>query len=669
MILSLVSVAYSDYDFESPLLLVGSSPMVFSDPGSWQTSAAWTRSIAELSGDLQAIVIPLELKTPMSNRQDLLGYELLSALRWSAGEKARGRPVLIAAWQPLQEVLRRKADLLILRPATTFIRLPEAAGQVEHFFEGVTAGRITPASTAEIDASAGGTDQPARTVSYHDLANDYYAAFRLWKGYRALLRQAADNGVTDANREAYALAKVSFPWEGYVRERLESPLIRRFQASRLGLALPRYPVVENDLEILTYHLRYGLPEGTRLLLVDDEFQKGSAEVLLRVLFRQSSFTRELPDEWVYSEQTEGGGDDRWARFVCVRTAELATNWLAYWEQIDADAVSQSSPWQQWLSEWDRELNPSSRRADAAHVEPEDILAQNREFVLDRHSAGPRLKSTIVLLDVRLENVQNALYSVREFPSYRLRRAIKTERPDLPVIMFTASRQILNFAELLDSSRDIDGWFVKEGPDIPVDPDDGNSANSVAYLLERVHLYSTLAGWYRNSYGWDTERKLAYARLFHSKMAATIFAEVTERASEMLGQIHASQTGWKPGDTRTFLSFIQERVPSTPFPILQNLVARRVAISCLLWTADVTVTGLEWNADAFDRLLPGRPAKKIVKAVYDKLNFNQVLWMRSSGMLSQLLREEFDWLEGVAWPSERKQAITEALRRERQLLNF
>ena len=41
---------------------------------------------------------------------------------------------------------------------------------------------------------------------------------------------------------------------------------------------------------------------------------------------------------------------------------------------------------------------------------------------------------------------------------------------------------------------------------------------------------------------------------------------------------------------------------------------------------MTPAGPEWNTDAFVRLLPGRSIKKVVKWVYDKLNFNQVLWM-------------------------------------------
>jgi hypothetical protein len=83
---------------------------------------------------------------------------------------------------------------------------------------------------------------------------------------------------------------------------------------------------------------------------------------------------------------------------------------------------------------------------------------------------------------------------------------------------------------------------------------------------------------------------------------------------------------------------------------------------------MTLAGPEWNTDAFVRLLPGRPIKKVVKWVYDKLNFNQVLWMRSSNVLSQLLREEIDWLATIDWPADKRAPILGALGRERQLLD-
>jgi hypothetical protein len=70
-----------------------------------------------------------------------------------------------------------------------------------------------------------------------------------------------------------------------------------------------------------------------------------------------------------------------------------------------------------------------------------------------------------------------------------------------------------------------------------------------------------------------------------------------------------------------------------------------------------------------RLLPGRPLKKDPKWVYDKLNFNQVLWMRSSGILSQLLKEEIDWLKALRWPKEKKKVVLEALSRESKFLDY
>jgi len=659
-----VSVAVRDYGFASPCLVYGGQLRVFACGEAWESNAAWLASLPQVEVP-QAIILPLELSSSQQNRQDLFGYELLNTLRWSAPAAWRGLPVLLVAWQDLQAILRRKPDMLLVKPAVEFVRLPDAVAYLPVFMEHVERGRLQPASSDDIAATSGSEQQSSR-VSYHDLANDYYAAYRIKKGYLALLRDGQERGITEATGELSAMSDIRFNWETYVESRLESPLVRRFQTSRLKLHAPRYPVVQDGLDILAYHLQEGLPSGTRVLLVDDEFEKGSAEILLRVLFRQSAFTKCLNDEWVYSEQKEHGSEDRWARFVCVRSAALARNWLAHWEGIDLEDVVRQSSWQRWLARWHRELSPSVKHPAQA-LEPEDVFAENLEFKLDRPSAGPRIKSTVVLMDLRLEPVRETLYSIKDFSSYQVRRSIKAEKPDLPVIMFTASRQVLNFAELLDSSSELDGWFIKEGPDIPANDGDANSSNSVAYLLERMHLYSTLRGWYRSSFAWDAERKLAYARLFQSKHAHILFGEVTDLADELFGRILLEARQSPFVDTETYLAYIQERVPPTAFPVTQTLVARRVALATLLWTADMTPSGPEWNTDAFVCLLPGRPARRAIKWVYDKLNFNQVLWMRSSGILSQLLREEIEWLETLDWPVEKKTAILGALARERQFI--
>lgn len=660
-------LGYEDYSFDSPLLLIGERPHVFSDVSSWSTPDDWRLALQKDALAARAIIIPLELSAPKWKRQDLLGYELLSTLRWTTDASLRGLPVLMAAWQPLEYILKKRPDLLIVHPATDFSRLPQDGGCAKRFFEAVSLGQIRAATISEIEECAEGASDAARRLSYHDLANDYYAAYRIWRGYKALVQESAKKGVDKAVTEAKVILDENFPWEKYIVEKMQSPLIRRFQASRINVSAPRYPTVDERAEILRYHVESGLPEGTRLLLVDDEFQKGTAEVLLRVLFHKKEFTKRLSDEWVYSEQSVKKPRDCWARFVCVKNATLARNWLRYWGELPS-STSDDQAWHDWLQNWNRELNPQSK-VDIRLLDPVDVFSENLGVVLDRPSAGPRIKSTVMLLDLRLEPVDKGLYSVREFPSFKLREDVKDKKPDLPIIMFTASRQILNMAELLDSSSYIDGWFVKEGPDIPLDSHDANSANAVSYLLERVHLHSTLAGWYRDSLKWDTNRKLAYARLFHSAEKSSVFEEIAQIATALFEEVRNGSTGCSRTDTRTFLAFIQERVSPQPFKIAQTLVARRVAVATLLLTADPTPSGLDWNTDQFDNVLPGRPSDKIVKAVYNKISFNQVLWMRSSEVLAQLLREEFDWLDGLEWPKQKKGAIKKALHREQTLTGF
>jgi hypothetical protein len=665
----LVPTTIDGYSFDEPLLLVDGGLSRFADVSLWCDPALWARSLSALPSRPKAVILPLELEAPGWKRQDLLGYELLNSLRWAGQDLVRGCPIIVAAWQRLDQILRKKPDLLLVRPSIEFVVLPEAVKRLADLLNDIQTGRFQPATKEEIEEAAGDVHQHSERVSYHDLANDFYAAHRLWAGYRSLLDACLQSDSMNVAREHHFAASLKFDWEPYVEAKLESPLIRRYLATRRELRAPRYPTVENGGDILAYHLDEGLPEGTRVLFVDDEFHKGFAQVLLRILFRADSFTRQMADEWVYSESAPEKPESRWARFVCVRNAELARHWLRYWDQLGSDDVHNHRSWDDWLRRWVAELSPRSNRHSAEAPEAADVFGDNREFVLDRHSVGPRIKSTVVLLDLRLEPVKTALYSIKDFPSYGLRQSIKSEKPDMPVIMFTASRQVLNFAELLDSSSDIDGWFIKEAPDIPVDPNNENSANSVAYLLERVHLYSTLRGWYRPSFSWNAERKLAYAKLFHSKEAPCVFEEISRLAGSVFAELVERQRSHSSTQTETFLSFIQDLVPSNPFPIAQTLVARRVAIATLLWTADMSAAGPEWNVDAFAAMLPGRQSKKHLKWVYDKINFNQVLWMRSSGILSQLLKEEVEWLERIKWPEGKVELIQAALVRERQFLTL
>lgn len=435
--LMLCPIEQKDYRFDSPAIVCGACLYVFAGSGYWESGDKWLAELNKTESPPTAIILPLELPSPKCYLQDLLGYELLSALRWSGPEAIRGVPVLLAAWQPLDAVLRRKPDLLLVQPAIEFVRLPEALLRLSGFLKDVEDGRIQSAAPETIAKLASASDQRARSVSHHDLANDYYAAYRLKKGYLALLQEAHQRGVQEADHELLTISNTRYGWEDTLEAKLRSPFIRRFLASGVDAGAPRYPVVEGRVEILKHHLQQNLPPGTRVLLVDDEFHKGIAEVLLRVLFRQEHFTRQLEDERVFSQS--GGAEQQapWARFVCVRSAQSASNWLAYWDGIACDAVKRHKSWRKWLAKWDRELNPDSKRRRGS-LDPEDVFAYGRGSVLDCPSAGPRIKSTVVLLDLRLEAVKEPLYSIRDFLSYELRRTIKAEKPALPVIMFTAS---------------------------------------------------------------------------------------------------------------------------------------------------------------------------------------------------------------------------------------
>jgi len=62
------------------------------------------------------------------------------------------------------------------------------------------------------------------------------------------------------------------------------------------------------------------------------------------------------------------------------------------------------------------------------------------------------------------------------------------------------------------------------------------------------------------------------------------------------------------------------------------------------------------------MLPGSPHSRNVKAVYDKLNFNRVLWLRTRDIHTQLLSQEVEWLRRIEWPAEKRYPIDRFLKR-------
>lgn len=175
--------------FESPLL-VTDQELVALPAEAWQNGEKWVAALEERT-DVVGIVLPLEIKaSEHQTRQDLLGVELLNWLRWSADEPLRYVPVLAAAWQPIEAILRRTLNLLLVTRGTTFVRLPEAVETLPRFVHSVRQNDPTwpQAQPGDLEQIAGSAR--AERISYHDLANEYYGAFRLWEGYKHALRTA-----------------------------------------------------------------------------------------------------------------------------------------------------------------------------------------------------------------------------------------------------------------------------------------------------------------------------------------------------------------------------------------------------------------------------------------------------------------------------------------------
>jgi hypothetical protein len=107
----------------------------------------------------------------------------------------------------------------------------------------------------------------------------------------------------------------------------------------------------------------------------------------------------------------------------------------------------------------------------------------------------------------------------------------------------------------------------------------------------------------------------------------------------------------------FKEFVAKEAPRRHLAIEQVLISRRIVVAALLWTCRPDSKSPDWEVDDFSELLPGAYDKRrIIKAPYNRVNFNTVLWMRSRDILLQLLREEVQWLWDLPWPESRRTQI-------------
>jgi hypothetical protein len=611
-------------------------------PDAWGQEDEWIATVSSLSGVL-GFILPLELWLSGKHRQGLHGIRLLYWLRWSREEQTRFVPALTLSWMHQGQILSASRQLLLVSPGTRFARLPDVDPAVVNFVEAVRTGTAEPATLASIRRCAG-TSSFARSITYHALANDSYAAYRLWRGYRYAVEVAASKQPRDRvlSAERKRIEGSHLECVTASESKLKQPWIREFQACTEHIGVPAYPQVEFPESLLCKHVAHGLPEHIRVLFVDDQFDTGLAEALVHILFRKSQFTIRRGDEWVYAEQTRKSGSSIKARLVCVRSAALAQFWLSRWGILD---YGDTPEFREWLRQWQLQLL-------GATLDPQSSDVMNRTFagrdatIIDNDSAQPLRMTTVVLLDLRL-SPETAVgnYDVREFASVQLKNEIKSASSDTVVLMFTASRQASAFAEIMTDVTHADGWLIKEAPDMMAD--DENSQRAVEYLLAALHLYAGAKNWLRPEFGWSKQQITEYSELYDAASRQSSLDHIDHEATRLFRLVKEDELAAQVRSrNRGILSFVQETVPAKHFRLEQRLICRRVVVATLLWTAKIVGGGLAWQPGEFVYHVRGDDRRK-AKTVYGSkgINFAEALWFCSSKpyVLRLLLSEERQWL--------------------------
>lgn len=662
---------------DAPQLIFRDGPRELPE-ADWKTTDAWLKALEAVGSSALGMVLPLELPGRHGRRGELWGVELLRWLRWSAPESVSLIPVLAVAWQPLEMILRARNEPLLVSRGAWFARLPdvlEGSPSIQDRF--IAQVRTEPErfkiSRADLDLLAGGTAGEAARLTHHDLANEGYSAWRLWAGYLQALRHASKGTRnTKAAKQTLAWAEeVSFPWLDDLKRRMRQPAFQQFQVLRRSTAPPKYPEVEDAVQLVRDHAKGGLPPVLRVLLVDDEFDKGLADALLKILFGDVEFSNCLPDgsERAYCAPGTDPEKGNWARFVCVKNTQAAAHWLRFWREFKQSREATESTYHQWLLRWMRRSNlnvPESLRHLSLQMDQrerltilsscEDALESGQgeaRVPLDARRARPARPVTVILLDLRLSRDEpEASYSPNDFESLRFRNALKGDKSDLPVVMLTASRQALNYVAAMAGAGPQDGWLMKEAPDVAVD--DGNSSRSVHYLLNRLHVFSALGEWYRPELGWSSEQIREFAAFWSRPDRDQLLETSRQEATEIFNKAKDPGITVPRADETTppvrLLGYVKT-LHAWTHPLLPLLVARKVGIACLLQTANWMATEPVWNAAALNQMVPQDELNKCyaVDGIYEAVAFHRDLWIPGrASPVTRLLIEEYQWLLEQAW---------------------
>jgi len=653
---------YNESVLDKPVVILASEAKPL-EKSEWECTDAWLKTLGRFGPTALGLVLPLELPGRFGRRGELWGVELLRWLRWSAPDPIRLIPVLAVAWQPLEMILRAKHEPLLVSRGAWFARLPDVLEGSPSFQDRfITQVRTEPErlriSQTDLEVLAGGSAGEAARLTHHDLANEGYSAWRLWAGYLQALRQASEGTRnTKAAKKTLAWAeKVRFTWLDELKQRMQQPSFQQFQILRRSTAPPKYPEVEDANQLVRDHAKEGLPQVLRVLLVDDEFDKGLADALLKILFGDVEFTYRLPDgsEKVYCALGADSGKGNWARFVCVKNTQAAAHWLRLWREFKALPPASERSYADWLASWAQCIGRNPRGLSGKDLE--DVLTfpgVDASPPLDACKARPAHPVTVILLDLRLSrNEPEASYSPDDFESLRFRNAVKEDRPDLPVVMLTASRQALNYVAAMAGAGPQDGWLTKEAPDVPVDDD--NSSRSVHYLLSRLHVFSTLAEWYRPELEWSSEQIREFAAFWSRPDRDQLLETARKEATQIFGR--AKNPGitipWtKASDAQVRLLGYVKGLGSWRHPLLPLLVARKVGIACLLQTANWGKDEPQWDHNALHQMVPQdawTKKNRKPRGIYDAIKFHD-LWFRSStAPTTSLLIEDYEWLLKQDW---------------------
>jgi len=528
---------------------------------------------------ISGFVIPLEFSFQSDQLTHFDGITLLECLQVSDFKE---KPMLVYSWLTIETILRIRPSSALIAGNTFFKQMPFPLPEYMPKFLRLKPDEQTQTSMAFSDL----------TSTYHDMANDYYGAYRLWLGFKHAISIHAQSFMSDA--DALQSSQMERWWANKA-EHFNSLPYKSQQAKLQSLPItrPQYPdYFDKPQMLLGQHVKTGLDKKLRILYIDDEYHKGYSDVLRSMFFFKELFNQQLtnicpdsaPETGDIWGQTTADGDKN-IRFVACSNVETAKHWLKDWGVLKLNPVEQKQSLNDFMTRLAfflnqtpqqqakliLQLDPDSKNQSQAlilykeikiskqkerdkslvlniinQIKAKDVdgtikflekisLASNKVSLLDFKKILPKnqniddklilkyaklLKSaieeerccyrseniakylncqqfleaekklchppytTVIFLDLKLEPHRDTGKDIRQYASIQLLESISKESPNTPVILFTASRQVLNYLQIFDSSKyRIKGWFVKEAPDMPESPE--NSMYSMYYLLHKI----------------------------------------------------------------------------------------------------------------------------------------------------------------------------------------